>query len=133
MIQDIVNMHSKFGVHAWKADNIDNKELMRKWLQLRMNMIREEFQETENAIASKDPEEVVDGLIDLLVFTLGTLEVMDVDIQKAWEQVMSSNMMKETGVKPGRPNPLGLPDLLKPSGWIPPSHEGNHGDTERFL
>ena len=98
-----------------------------------MNMIREEFQETENAIASKDPEEIVDGLVDLLVFTLGTLEVMDVDIQKAWEQVMSSNMMKEPGVKPGRPNPLGLPDLLKPSGWIPPSHEGNHGDTERFL
>lgn len=133
MIQDIVDMHRKFGVHKWKADNENNKELMQRWLQLRMNMIREEFQETENAIANKDPEEIVDGLVDIMVFTLGTLEVMDVDIQKAWEQVMTSNMMKRPGVKPGRPNPLGLPDLLKPSGWISPSHEGNHGDVEKFL
>jgi hypothetical protein len=36
-------------------------------------------------------------------------------------------MNKEVGIKPSRPNPLGLPDLIKPEGWTPPSHEGNHG------
>jgi hypothetical protein len=30
-------------------------------------------------------------------------------------------------VKESRPNPLGLPDLIKPAGWTAPSHEGNHG------
>ena len=47
---------------------------------------------------------------------------------EAWNQVLSANMAKEPGVKPGRPNPFGLPDLLKPNGWIGPDHEGNHGD-----
>jgi hypothetical protein len=30
-------------------------------------------------------------------------------------------------VRESRPNPLGLPDLIKPEGWEAPSHEGNHG------
>jgi hypothetical protein len=42
-------------------------------------------------------------------------------------------MAKEPGVKPGRPNRFGLPDLLKPAGWTPPSHEGNHGNLEKAL
>ena len=37
-------------------------------------------------------------------------------------------MMKEVGVKPSRPNPLGLPDLIKPEDWEAPNHEGNYGD-----
>ena len=36
-------------------------------------------------------------------------------------------MAKEVGVKEERPNPLGLPDLVKPEGWVNPSHSGNHG------
>ena len=36
-------------------------------------------------------------------------------------------MAKEVGRKESRPNPLGLPDLIKPEGWTAPSHEGNHG------
>ena len=34
---------------------------------------------------------------------------------------------KEVGIKQGRPNPLGLPDLIKPEGWTPPDHSGNYG------
>ena len=44
-------------------------------------------------------------------------------------QIYSANMAKNVGVKPGRPNPFGLPDLIKPDGWIGPSHSGNHGDV----
>ena len=42
-------------------------------------------------------------------------------------QVLKANMKKEVGRKETRPNPLGLPDLVKPEGWEAPSHEGNHG------
>jgi len=35
-------------------------------------------------------------------------------------------MSKEPGVKESRPNPLGLPDLIKPEGWEGPNHEDNH-------
>jgi len=56
-----------------------------------------------------------------------------VDANAAWDQVYKANMSKEVGIKEGRPNPLGLPDLVKPEGWKGPSHEGNHGNiTDSF-
>ena len=36
-------------------------------------------------------------------------------------------MEKEVGVKDSRPNPLGLPDLIKPEGWVGPDHADNYG------
>jgi len=36
-------------------------------------------------------------------------------------------MNKQVGIKASRPNPLGLPDLIKPEGWVGPDHTGNHG------
>ena len=75
----------------------------------------------------KDNEEIVDGLIDLCVVAIGTLDAFDIDANKAWDAVLKANMKKEVGRKETRPNPLGLPDLVKPEGWEAPSHEGNHG------
>ena len=80
-----------------------------------------------------NPEEVVDGLIDICVFAIGTLDVFEVDTNTAWNNILNANMAKETGVKPGRPNPWGLPDMMKPGGWQPPSHEGNHGHLPQIL
>ena len=57
-----------------------------------------------------NPEEMIDGLIDLCVIAIGTLDIAGVDADKAWEEVLEANMAKEVGIKPGRPNPLGLPD-----------------------
>ena len=76
---------------------------------------------------------MVDGIIDLCVFAIGTLEVFGVDANKAWDEVYRANMSKEVGIKEGRPNPLGLPDLVKPEGWTGPEHKGNHGNiTDSF-
>ena len=36
-------------------------------------------------------------------------------------------MAKVIGIKPSRPNPLGVPDLVKPEGWMAPNHVDNHG------
>ena len=47
--------------------------------------------------------------------------------------VFDANMTKSPGVKPGRPNPFGLPDLLKPEGWTAPTHRGNHGSLSDIL
>ena len=132
-VNDIKNMHDKFGVHDWFQANRGDKTLMQKYLMFRMLMIGEEYQETLSAINNSDAEEVVDGLIDMCVFAIGTLDVMGVDANEAWNKVYNANMAKEPGVKPGRPNRFGLPDLLKPSGWTPPSHEGNHGDLPSIV
>jgi predicted HAD superfamily Cof-like phosphohydrolase len=133
MAHDMYMMHNKFGVVEWFEKNKDDKDLMRKYLMFRMLMIGEEYQETLSAINNSDAEEVVDGLIDMCVFALGTLDVFGVDANEAWNRIYEANMAKEPGVKPGRPNRFGLPDLLKPAGWTPPSHEGNHGNLEKAL
>ena len=133
MVNDIYMMHNKFGVKEWFEKNKNHKELMRKYLTFRMLMVHEELHETLAAINNGDSEEIVDGLIDMIVFAIGTLDVMGVDANKAWDEVYRANMAKEPGVKPGRPNRFGLPDLLKPAGWTPPSHEGNHGELDKAL
>ena len=132
-VNDIYMMHNKFGVRDWFEENKDNKELMRKYLMFRLLMCQEELSETLAAYNNGDSEEIVDGLIDLCVFAIGTLDVFGVDANDAWDRVYSANMSKKPGVKPGRPNPFGLPDLLKPSGWTPPTHDGNHGEFEKAL
>jgi predicted HAD superfamily Cof-like phosphohydrolase len=130
---DINAMHEKFGVKEWFEANKDNKDLMDKYLKFRLAMCKEELDETMDAIDARDPEEIVDGLIDMCVFAIGTLDVFGVDANRAWDAVYGANMAKNVGIKEGRPNPFGLPDLMKPEGWEAPSHEGNHGDVKKAL
>ena len=132
-VKDINEMHKKYGVHDWFNDNKDDKDKMQKYLMFRLLMCNEELHETLQAVNNGDSEEVVDGLIDLCVFAIGTLDVFGVDANKAWDEIYQANMAKKTGVKPGRPNRFGLPDLIKPGGWTPPSHEDNHGDLSNAL
>ena len=124
-VKDINEMQSKYGVHDW-IENAD-KDKLRFYLQFRVDFLREELDETESALVDMDAEEIVDGLIDLCVVAIGTLDAFGVDPYKAWDEVLKANMNKRVGVKEGRPNPLGLPDLMKPADWKAPSHEGNYG------
>jgi predicted HAD superfamily Cof-like phosphohydrolase len=130
--KDINEMHTKFGVRD-AVKNFDSV-MLRTFLRFRLDFLQEELGETENAAETGKPidaEEVVDGLIDLCVVAIGTLDALGVDPYKAWDEVHKANMSKEVGVKPSRPNPLGLPDLIKPEGWVAPSHVGNHGDLAK--
>ena len=76
---------------------------------------------------------LVDGLIDLIVVAIGTLDILGVDTDKAWDEVHGANMSKEPGIKESRPNPLGLPDMIKKPDWKGPNHEGNTGRLDEFL
>jgi predicted HAD superfamily Cof-like phosphohydrolase len=131
-VEDIHQMHSKFGVHEWMKQKLEegDTELLRKYLQFRLNMLDEELLETRKAVVAENWEEVVDGLIDLCVFAVGTLDAFDVNGNEAWNEVFEANMAKEPGVKPGRPNPWGMPDMMKPGGWQAPTHKRNIGRLE---
>jgi hypothetical protein len=133
-VQDINDMHKRFGVHEWVARKVaeGDFESLRKFMQFRIDFLKEELDETSKAFNTNDAEEIVDGLIDLCVVAIGTLDAFGVDAYKAWDAVHTANMAKEPGVKPSRPNKLGLPDLIKPIGWVAPSHEGNHGLTDKL-
>ena len=124
-VRDIENLHEKFGFHEKIAEF--DKETLYEMLLFRFRFLEEEMKEIEEAIESGNSEEIVDGLIDLCVVSIGTLDLFQVDSHKAWNAIHKANMKKERGIKDGRPNPLGLPDLMKPKGWKSPSHKGNHG------
>lgn len=128
-VQDINDMHRKFGVHKWVSEQVvaGDKEKLQEFLGFRLRFLQEELGEMAVACDEKNPEEIVDALIDLCVVAIGTLDAYGIDAYKAWNEVHTANMAKEPGVKESRPNPLGLPDLIKPEGWTGPNHNGNHG------
>ena len=126
-VKDIQDMQYKYGVHKWIHDNREQPDNLRKYLEFRIDFLREELDETEAALVSMDSEEIVDGLIDLCVVAIGTLDAFGVDPYKAWDEILRANLSKEVGVKPERPNPMGLPDLIKPEDWEGPDHSDNHG------
>ena len=127
--KDMQDMHKKYGVDKWMdTEKTFDGVHLRRYMKFRMGMMQEELDETKNAFDKRDAEEMVDGMIDLCVFAIGTLEVFGVDANKAWDEVYKANMSKEVGIKEGRPNPLGLPDLVKPKGWKGPEHKDNHGN-----
>jgi predicted HAD superfamily Cof-like phosphohydrolase len=123
--EDMKKMHAKYGVHD-AVESMDAAKL-KSFLKFRLDFLQEEVDETFLAFDNKDAEEVVDGLIDLVVVAVGTLDLMGVDFDEAWGSVLTANLSKIAGENPSRPNPFGLPDLIKPEGWTAPSHEGNHG------
>jgi len=120
--EDICEMHEKYGVFE-KVQAFD-KEKLNKFLEFRIKFLEEEMNELSTA---KTADDVVDALIDLCVVAIGTLDLFDVSASIAWDRVHEANMNKQVGIKESRPNPLGLPDLIKPEGWTAPSHKDNVG------
>ena len=121
-MKDIAEMHRKYGVN--EAVEKFSAEKLQKFLEFRINFIEEELNELKE---SDNPEDAVDALIDICVVAIGTLNAFQVNSKTAWDEVLRANMEKEVGVKDSRPNPLGLPDLIKPEGWVGPDHADNYG------
>ena len=74
--KDMQDMHKKYGVNKWMQaemqSDVDWKKI-NKFMQFRINMMQEELDETEVSCDKRDAEEMVDGMIDLCVFAIGTL------------------------------------------------------------
>lgn len=122
---DMRKMHDKYEIGS--VINGMSVKTLSAFIKFRGECIQEEVDEFKEAFENDDAEEMVDALIDICVFAIGTLDLMEVDANEAWDKVLKANMNKTVGIKEGRPNPLGLPDLMKPEGWTAPDHMGNHG------
>lgn len=128
-VKDIHDMQTKYQTREWVENNQDK---LKQFLEFRIDFLQEELDETSGALVNTDAEEIVDGLIDLCVVAIGTLDAFGVDPYKAWDEVLKANMQKEVGRKATRPNPLGVPDLVKPDDWEAPSHKGNYGKLDNI-
>jgi Phosphoribosyl-ATP pyrophosphohydrolase len=125
---DMARFHAHYDMHR-VVDEMP-PEILRELLKFRILSMREELQECEDAETAED---VVDAIIDLCVFAVGTLDLFAVDGNKGWQEVLVPNMNKRVGIKHSRPNPLGLPDLVKPDGWRGPSHTYNVGHLAKIF
>jgi predicted HAD superfamily Cof-like phosphohydrolase len=127
-VLDIYDMHTKFGVReVVEKIAAEDPAKLKTYLKFRLDMLQEELNEAQKAFAEADSDGIVDAIIDLSVFAIGTLDAFNVDAYEAWDRVYEANMAKEPGVKASRPNPFGFPDLIKPEGWTAPTHEDNVG------
>jgi predicted HAD superfamily Cof-like phosphohydrolase len=127
-VKDINEMHHKYGVRE-VVNKFDANKLA-EYLQFRVNFLQEELDELKH---SDNADDVVDALIDLCVVAIGTLDAFDVNAYTAWDRVHTANMNKQVGIKESRPNPLGLPDLIKPEGWTAPTHADNGGLLDKVF
>lgn len=125
LFKDLKEMHAKYGVH--ERIKTMSKDQLSNFMMFRYNCLEEEMGELNYALKTRDKAEIVDALIDLTVFAIGTLDAFLIDGQLAWDEVLKANMNKTPGIKPERPNQFGFPDLIKPSDWIAPTHKNNTG------
>ena len=125
-VSDVAAMHTRFGVNS-AIDKLSGEHLA-KFLEFRIKFLQEELDEM---VTAENADDVVDALIDLCVVAIGTLDAFHVDADEAWNRVHEKNMQKEVGIKESRPNPLGLPDLIKPAGWTAPTHADNVGTLDK--
>lgn len=122
-VGDVEDLHAKFGGLRERVAAME-PSVRREFWEFRVRFLEEELAELRTA---EDADAAVDALIDLCVVAIGTMDAFSVDARRAWEAVHRANAAKEPGSNPSRPNRFGLPDLVKPEGWTPPSHAGNVG------
>ena len=87
---------------------------------LYLNLIKEESQELEHAVATNDSVEQLDALIDILVVTIGAIHSAGFNGEAAWNEVMRTNFAK-VDPETGRVRKREDGKVLKPEGWQPPN------------
>mgnify|MGYP003338243800 FL=1 len=84
-----------------------------------LKLIKEEFDELQDAVNANDRVEQLDALIDILVVTIGAVRAGNFDGEGAWKEVMRTNFAKidkDTGKVRKREDGK----VLKPIGGAPP-------------
>jgi predicted HAD superfamily Cof-like phosphohydrolase len=115
-LEDVRAMHLKFGILSFEEPGFLTKRKMRE----RLQCLREEVDELEDAVESDDIAGMTDALIDIGVFLKGTAVMLGLRRvwRRSWAEVDRANMSKIRGVG-HRGHAV---DLIKPPGWSPPSH-----------
>ena len=71
--------------HSFSSDKINK---------LRIDLIKEELDELQEAMKNNDLLEVADALTDILYVTYGAGHAFGIDLDKCFEEVQNSNMSK---------------------------------------
>lgn len=108
----VVAMHKKFGLaHEGPPRKLDADE--RNFRIMALHEELDEYAQAETLV------EEYDALLDLLVFTLGTLYRQGLPAGPGFEEVMHRNLQKEVGQNGDKRGGF-KKDLVKPDGWVGP-------------
>ncbi len=133
-LNDVHSFHDRCGIPI--GDSAEPKFPSEERVQLRFDLIREEFEELramlisfetkiydgqEKVMLAKTPEgqrlqmcDVADGLVDLIYVCVGAALEFGIPLDAVWKEVQRANMSKADG--PNRADGK----QLKPEGWVPP-------------
>lgn len=89
--------------------------------QLRIRLLREEFEEYLVGEDRDDIVEIADALADIIYIACGTAVSYGIPLDRVFAEVHRSNMAKLVDGKPIR---RGDGKILKPEGWTPPDTKG---------
>ena len=88
--EDVKTFMETFGQMVRTKPQFPDKETM----QLRYDLIKEELNELEQAMKSKDLKEIADALTDILYVTYGAGFAYGIDLDKCFKEVQRANMSK---------------------------------------
>tara|TARA_B100000941_G_scaffold283559_1_gene253220 strand:- start:2 stop:373 length:372 start_codon:yes stop_codon:yes gene_type:complete len=87
---DVKKFMETFGQEVKKKAEFPSDKITK----LRYDLIKEELDEFEEALKSKDLKEVADSLTDILYVTYGAGHAFGIDLDKCFDEVQRSNMSK---------------------------------------
>ena len=88
--EDVKTFMQTFGQEV----KIKAKFPKKKIVKLRYDLIKEELNELQNAIKTKNLKEIADALTDILYVTYGAGHAYGIDLDKCFNEVQKSNMSK---------------------------------------
>ena len=88
--EDVKIFMETFGQMVRTKPNFPDEKTMK----LRLDLIKEELRELEEAMKEKNLKEVADALTDILYVTYGAGHAFGVDLDKCFNEVQKSNMSK---------------------------------------
>lgn len=92
--EKVIEFNKSFGVKTFTEPQLDIFDKDPEFVESRLALIREEFNETVESIKNKDFTEMCDGLMDLLVTAYGMAANLGIPANKAFDIVHKSNMSK---------------------------------------
>jgi len=116
-----MQMAKQFGLaYDGPPRHLDAEELT-----FRMTCLQEELDEFSDAALLADQ---FDALLDLMVFTIGTMLRMGLPVDEGFRRVMAANCQKQLATTSAASKRGFALDLVKPAGWTAPDLTDLTGD-----
>ena len=111
--QDVRAFHEKYGCYIGKRPEFPPSNITA----LRKELFLEECKELAEAMEARDIVKTADAIADFIYVIIGWSVSLGIPLDKVWDEVQRTNMLKEGG---------GMREdgkILKPEGWQPPKIE----------